>query len=136
MPTLALCVKCNGVGQMSQDKRCKYCVGCYGPWYCSKQCQRADWMEGHKYVCHGRALTRCVKMLVSQRKELPEICGALILQFILRRKYFKSLFPKFHAIMGNNDSQSNNDGYQDTVNTTIQRGQALVLRIVSQFPDT
>ena len=80
MPADALCVVCLGVGQMNPEGRCRYCVACRGPWYCSTTCQRYHWSTEHRDTCVGYAAANFVKQL-----KLPDHCAALILRFARQR---------------------------------------------------
>ena len=69
MPRDLLCVMC--LGQNGRG-RTNFCL-CYGPWYCSRECQKAHW-QVHKRECTYYLVRSYLRM------ELPEEIVMQILQ--------------------------------------------------------
>ena len=49
-PSNLACATCGKAGG-DATAPLKLCARCHAVWYCSSECQRADWKAGHKRVC-------------------------------------------------------------------------------------
>ncbi|GAA5910128.1 zinc finger MYND domain-containing protein [Sporobolomyces salmoneus] len=47
--------ECQGCGKLLPFGELKYCTGCYGVFFCSNKCQKANW-KVHKLVCCPRSV--------------------------------------------------------------------------------
>ena len=66
MPRSLLCVVCLGT---DNGGRTKFCA-CFGPWYCSKECQAAHWPE-HRRFCEARRFRVAIEVLAGVLVAVP-----------------------------------------------------------------
>ena len=62
-------IKCATCAKPGARKRCS---ACRGPWYCSRECQKANWAE-HRETC--KAMSRKIKMDEADFKDMLEKVG-------------------------------------------------------------
>ncbi|KAF9485113.1 hypothetical protein BDN70DRAFT_871824 [Pholiota conissans] len=77
-----ICMRCKAVE--TKEKHFKACARCQGSFYCSKECQKSDWLASHKANCVETQKKKRVERLIGALIANNNFFGFLKIAIILR----------------------------------------------------
>ncbi|KAF8994503.1 hypothetical protein BDQ17DRAFT_1431028 [Cyathus striatus] len=78
----------------SNPKAIFRCSGCESVWYCSEKCQRENWVDTHRYICHESRPEKSNDVATLRKRDQKSACRFAILHVKSQWETIKAMVDK------------------------------------------